>query len=55
MLSPAVVDDVVYIGSDDDNLYALNAHTGTKLWSFATGGYVSSSARRRRRGVLRLI
>jgi uncharacterized repeat protein (TIGR01451 family) len=35
--SPAVVNGVVYIGSDDGNLYALNASTGQKLWSFSTG------------------
>ena len=28
--SPAVVNGVVYIGSDDDNVYALNAANGTK-------------------------
>ena len=41
--SPAVVNGVVYIGSYDDNLYALNAHTGAKLWSYRTGSWVSSS------------
>ena len=41
--SPAVVNGVVYIGSNDDNVYALNATTGAKLWSFATGGPVTSS------------
>ena len=35
--SPAVVNGVVYIGSDDGNLYALMASTGQKLWSFSTG------------------
>ena len=34
---------VVYFGSDDFNLYALNARTGTKLWSFLTGDVVHSS------------
>ena len=28
--SPAVVNGVVYIGSDDDNVYALNAANGAK-------------------------
>jgi len=41
--SPAVVNGVVYFGSDDGNVYALNASTGTKLWSFATGNPVDSS------------
>jgi outer membrane protein assembly factor BamB len=35
--SPAVANGVVYIGSDDHNLYALNAATGAKLWSYPTG------------------
>jgi outer membrane protein assembly factor BamB len=35
--SPAVLNGVIYIGSDDGNLYALNASTGQKLWSFSTG------------------
>jgi uncharacterized repeat protein (TIGR01451 family) len=34
--SPAVVNGVVYIGSKDSNVYALNASTGAKQWSFAT-------------------
>jgi outer membrane protein assembly factor BamB len=42
--SPAVVNGVVYIGSDDTNLYALNASTGAQLWSFPTGGNVFSPA-----------
>jgi outer membrane protein assembly factor BamB len=41
--SPAVVNGVVYVGSDDFNVYALNASTGSKLWQFATGGAVESS------------
>ena len=28
---------VVYVGSDDDNVYALNASTGAQLWSYPTG------------------
>ena len=34
---------VVYVGSDDNNLYALNASTGALLWKYITGNYVSSS------------
>jgi hypothetical protein len=41
--SPAVVNGVVYVGSSDHNVYALNASTGALLWSFATGSYVESS------------
>jgi outer membrane protein assembly factor BamB len=37
---------VVYVGSLDNNVYALNASTGAKLWSYTTGGpiYYSSPA-----------
>ena len=41
--SPAVVNGVVYIGSTDNNVYALNAGTGAKLWNYATGGFVFPS------------
>jgi outer membrane protein assembly factor BamB len=41
--SPAVANGVVYIGSWDYNLYALNAGTGALLWSYTTGNYVYSS------------
>jgi outer membrane protein assembly factor BamB len=40
--SPAVVNGVVYFGCSN-SLYALNASTGAKLWSYATGGAVNSS------------
>ena len=45
--SPAVANGVVYVGSLTDNkVYALNASTGAKLWSYTTGGaiYYSSPA-----------
>jgi serine/threonine-protein kinase len=41
--SPAVVNGVVYVGSGDKNVYALNARTGAKLWSYATGDGVYTS------------
>jgi outer membrane protein assembly factor BamB len=41
--SPAVANGVVYVSSWVNNLYALNASTGAKLWSFATGAQVFSS------------
>jgi eukaryotic-like serine/threonine-protein kinase len=34
---------VVYVGSGDTNVYALNARTGARLWSYATGSQVISS------------
>jgi PGF-CTERM protein len=41
--SPAVVNGVVYVGSDDNNLYALNASTGAKLWSYRTALWVEAN------------
>jgi outer membrane protein assembly factor BamB len=41
--SPAVVKGVLYVGSQDHSVYALNASTGAKLWSHATGDIVASS------------
>jgi eukaryotic-like serine/threonine-protein kinase len=35
--SPAVVNGVVYIGSGDGNVYALDAKSGVKLWNYTTG------------------
>ena len=33
---------VVYVGSDDKYLYAINSATGTKIWRYT---YISSSGR----------
>ena len=41
--SPAVENGVVYVGSVDDYLYAIDTVTGTEKWRFATGGDVESS------------
>ena len=41
--SPTVVDGVLYVGSFDKNIYALDAATGQKLWAFITGRSVHSS------------
>jgi hypothetical protein len=41
--SPAYFDGKIYIGSHDKNLYCLDATTGSKIWSFKTGGKVDSS------------
>ena len=41
--SPTVADGVVYVGSYNDKVYALNATTGHLLWSYETGGPVVSS------------
>jgi eukaryotic-like serine/threonine-protein kinase len=42
--APAVANGVVHFGSDDGNVYALNASTGALLWSYGTGGGISSPA-----------
>jgi outer membrane protein assembly factor BamB len=34
---------VVYVGSPEGNVYALNAKTGAKLWSYTTPNPVGSS------------
>jgi outer membrane protein assembly factor BamB len=41
--SPAVVDGVVYVGSRDNFLYAIDINSGVKKWSFETGGDIFSS------------
>jgi outer membrane protein assembly factor BamB len=41
--SPAVVDGKVVFGSNDHNIYCLDAYTGEKIWSFETGFYVRAS------------
>jgi outer membrane protein assembly factor BamB len=43
MSSPAVANGVVYIGSGDQHVYALDAATGHLRWSFATGDVVHAS------------
>jgi len=41
--SPAVVDGVVYVGSDDNRVYALDAVNGEEVWNYTTGGRVLAS------------
>ena len=41
--SPAVVDGIVYFGSDDGYVYALNAANGSLIWKYNTDGPVQSS------------
>jgi len=41
--SPAIVGGVVYVGSQDGRLYALDARTGQEKWTFKTDGAVYSS------------
>lgn len=41
--SPAVVNGVLYVGSADHRLYALDTTTGTKKWEFKAGAGVAAS------------
>jgi outer membrane protein assembly factor BamB len=41
--SPAVANGVVYVGSTDGNLYAIELGTGTQKWKFKTEARVASS------------
>jgi outer membrane protein assembly factor BamB len=38
-----VANGLIYFGSNDNNIHALNAHTGTNIWTYQTGGDVVSS------------
>ena len=46
--SPAIVNGIVYVGSDDHNVFPLKATTGTKVWNYTTGDLVSSAVVRPR-------
>jgi outer membrane protein assembly factor BamB len=41
--SPTIVQDTMYIGSGDGNVYALDAATGALRWKFHTGNVVHAS------------
>ncbi|MBV9711125.1 MAG: PQQ-like beta-propeller repeat protein, partial [Ktedonobacteraceae bacterium] len=41
--SPAIVNGVAYIGSTDNNLYAVNTTTGAALWHFTAGSMATMS------------
>lgn len=41
--SPVVNNKVVYIGSEDFNLYAIDAISGKLIWKFITNGAISST------------
>jgi outer membrane protein assembly factor BamB len=43
MSSPAIVGGTLYVGSGDQNVYALDAATGAVKWTFATGDVVHAS------------
>jgi outer membrane protein assembly factor BamB len=35
-----MADGVIYVGSANGKMYALDAATGKVLWSYATGGFM---------------
>jgi eukaryotic-like serine/threonine-protein kinase len=41
--SPAIVKGVVYVGSNDGNLYAIDQQTGSEKWNFPTESRITSS------------
>lgn len=41
--TPALRDNTLYFGSNDANVYAIDAKTGVERWRFKTGGAVTSS------------
>jgi outer membrane protein assembly factor BamB len=41
--SPSVVDGKVYVGSEDKNIYCLDARNGGLFWNFTTGFGIKSS------------
>jgi len=50
--SPSVVNGVLYVGSNDNNVYALDATTGIKQWSYKTGGPITYSSPAAANGVI---
>jgi outer membrane protein assembly factor BamB len=41
--SPSIADGIAYFGSQDKNIYAVNAQDGSLIWKFATGDRIKSS------------
>ncbi len=41
--TPLINDGIVFVGSYDNNLWALDAKEGSLIWKFATGGGIGSS------------
>ena len=41
--SPSVADGIAYFGSQDKNIYAVDARDGDFIWKFATGNRIESS------------
>lgn len=43
MSSPSIEDGILYVGSEDKNIYAINAWSGELIWNFTTLGTIESS------------
>ena len=43
LISGSIANGIVYVGSGDNKVYALNEATGKILWKYTTGGEVASS------------
>lgn len=43
LISPVIAYGMVYVGSEDYKIYALNATTGALVWSYMTGDVVVST------------
>lgn len=41
--SPCVYDEMVFVGSSDTMMYAVDLRTGRKIWHFETNGSIYSS------------
>jgi hypothetical protein len=41
--SPVVADGIVYVGSDDHSLHAIDARKGREIWKFQTEANVNST------------
>ena len=41
---PVIADGVIYVGSGDGSLHAVNANTGKRVWRFAAGGKIRVDA-----------
>ena len=41
--APTIDGDTLYVGSDDDNVYAININDGSLKWKFTTGDDIKSS------------
>jgi hypothetical protein len=41
--SPAIVDDLVFIGSSDNNIYAIGLQSGQQVWTYKTTDAVEAT------------